>query len=94
VVSIIAANPELAEIVDIVKEKLENPSLDLDESDEFSFENLNLNSSNPISNMTPTSHHHFPVLEMKPTPTPTPPSSQKEDGNNKVPSKVARTLVF
>jgi histone RNA hairpin-binding protein len=36
VVSIIAANPELAEIVDIVREKIDNPTSDYDEFDDSS----------------------------------------------------------
>jgi len=35
-VSIIAANPELAEIVDIVREKMDNPSSEFDDYDESS----------------------------------------------------------
>jgi len=42
VVSIIAANPELAEIVDIVREKMDNPSLDYEDFDESSSDNYNI----------------------------------------------------
>jgi len=98
VVSIIAANPELSEIVDIVREKLENPSLEPDEADEFSL--IDLNTSTPATksqgpltvNSNDNDNDDDPfIIEKKPTPTP-PPS--KEDGNNKAPCKVARTLVF
>jgi len=78
VVSIIAANPELAEIVDIVKEKIDNPSLtDYEDLDDES-------SSDFITNLP--SDNGF-IIDKKLTP-----QSTGEDG--KVQSKVARTLVF
>jgi len=54
VVSIIAANPELAEIVDIVKEKLDNPTLD--------FEDDLGEDSDYLSNSLPSLYHSVPAL--------------------------------
>jgi len=79
VVSIITANPELAEIVDIVREKMDNPSLDdQDEFDESS-------SDFPISL---PSEQEFVIIEKKLTPP------RDGDDSGKVQNKVARTLVF
>jgi len=46
VVSIIAANPELAEIVDIVREKMDNPNPDYEENDSESDFNIHVPSQN------------------------------------------------
>jgi hypothetical protein len=46
VVSIIAANPELAEIVDIVREKMDNPNPDYEENDSESDFNTHVPSQN------------------------------------------------
>jgi hypothetical protein len=78
VVSIIAANPELAEIVDIVREKMENPSLDdLEEFDE---------SSSDFPSTLPS--EEYITIEKKLTPP------RDGDDSVKVQNKVARTLVF
>jgi len=78
VVSIIAANPELAEIVDIVREKMENPSFD-------NYDDFDLDESSSDTHITNLPDNGF--IEKKLTP-----QSTGEDG--KVQSKVARTLVF
>jgi hypothetical protein len=83
VVSIIAANPELAEIVDIVKEKLDNPNPDFDDDDlgeDSDLSNsLSLNQSVPIL-------HSIGFNEMKVSP--------RNGDDTKVVQRVARTLVF
>jgi len=78
VVSIIAANPELAEIVDIVREKIDNPTEDYDEFDE---------SSSDFNPPTILSSERF-IIEKKLTPP------REGDDSGKVQNKVARTLVF
>jgi len=85
VVSIIAANPELAEIVDIVKEKLENPTPDFD--DEFG-DDSDLSNSLPLNQSVPilTTQSENGINEKKVSP--------RNGEDNKVQNKVARTLVF
>jgi len=78
VVSIIAANPELAEIVDIVREKIDNPTSDYDEFDDSSSD------FNPPATI-PTERF---IIEKKLTPP------RDGDDSGKVQNKVARTLVF
>jgi hypothetical protein len=81
VVSIIAANPELAEIVDIVKEKLDNPIPDFDLGDEDS----DLSNSFPLNQSEPALHFDRDFTEKKVSP---------RNDDTKVLNKVARTLVF
>jgi len=82
VVSIIAANPELAEIVDMVKEKLENPTLDFDDlGDEYS----DLSNSVPLNQSDPALHSDSGFYEKK---------APRYGDDTKVQNKVARTLVF
>jgi len=81
VVSIIAANPELAEIVDIVKEKLDNLILDFDLGDEDS----DLSNSFPLNQSEPALHFDRDFTEKKVSP---------RNDDTKVLNKVARTLVF
>jgi len=83
VVSIIAANPELAEIVDIVKEKLDNPNPDFD--DEDLGEDSDLSNSVPLNQSLPALHSHD-FNEKKVSP--------RNGDDSKVQNKVARTLVF
>jgi hypothetical protein len=85
VVSIIAANPELAEIVDIVKEKLDNPTPDFD--DDIG-EDSDLSNSVPLNQSVPTltSLSENGINEKKVSP--------RNGEDNKVHNKVARTLVF
>jgi len=78
VVSIIAANPELAEIVDIVREKIDNPTADYEETDE--------------SELQPTPKLTLPVVQTQVSDKKASPPRTGED--SKVQSKVARTLVF
>jgi len=94
VVSIIAANPELAEIVDIVREKNDNPSSEHEEVDESEPE-FNSNQfidkkvsppQNAFIDKKATPHNGF--IEKKVSPR-----TAGDDGN-KVQTKVARTLVF
>jgi hypothetical protein len=87
VVSIIAANPELAEIVDIVKEKLDNPNADFD--DDLG-DDSDLSYSIPLNQSLPAlpSENGFKGLfnEKKVSP--------RIGDESKVHTKVARTLVF
>jgi len=87
VVSIIAANPELAEIVDIVKEKLENPNPDFDD-DDFGEDSELSNSSSiiPLNQSLPTLPSENGSYEKKVSP--------RIGDDSKVHNKVARTLVF
>jgi len=88
VVSIIAANPELAEIVDIVKEKLDNPNPDFDDDDLGEDSDLSNSSLIPLNQSVPalpSSENGF--------------NNEKKDSprigdDSKVQNKVARTLVF
>jgi len=86
VVSIIAANPELAEIVDIVKEKLENPNPDFD--DDFGDDSDLSNSSSiiPLNQSVPALPSENSSYEKKVSP--------RIGDDSKVQNKVARTLVF
>jgi len=86
VVSIIAANPELAEIVDIVKEKLDNPTPDFD--DDYLGEDSDLSNSVPLNQSVPAlpSLIESGINEKKVSP--------RNGDDNKVQNKVARTLVF
>jgi hypothetical protein len=94
VVSIIAANPELAEIVDIVREKLDNPSL-VETDDEFSLLDL-ITPATPASSFPGTTPQGKEDGFTKSSPAQFPGNlaGSKEDAGNKAPSKVARTLVF
>jgi hypothetical protein len=83
VVSIIAANPELAEIVDIVKEKLDNPIPDFD--DEDLGEDSDLSNSVSLNQSVPALHSDG-FNEKKVSP--------RNGDDSKVQNKVARTLVF
>jgi len=90
VVSIIAANPELAEIVDIVKEKLDNPTPDFDDFGDDSDDYLP-----PLKQRSVPS---FPTDIIGPRST-TNNNSEKispriGDDSPKVQKNVARTLVF
>jgi len=88
VVSIIAANPELAEIVDIVKEKLENPNPDFDDDDDFGDDSDLSNSSSitPLNHSVPALPSESGSYEKKVSP--------RIGDDSKVQNKVARTLVF
>jgi len=94
VVSIIAANPELAEIVDIVREKLDNPSL-VETDDEFSLLDL-ITPATPASSFPGTTPQgkNDGFTKSSPAQFPGNLAGSKEDAGNKAPSKVARTLVF
>jgi hypothetical protein len=83
VVSIIAANPELAEIVDIVREKMENPNSYDEELESDSFGSAPTNSST-IALPTTTQEG---VVDKKVSPP-------RIGNDTKVQNKVARTLVF
>jgi len=88
VVSIIAANPELAEIVDIVKEKLENPNPDFDDDDDFGEDSELSNSQSsiiPLNQSLPALPSENGSYEKKVSP---------RIGDDKVHNRVARTLVF
>jgi len=85
VVSIIAANPELAEIVDIVKEKLDNPIPDFDEDDPGD-DDSDLSNSFPLNQSEPALHSDSGFNEKKVSP--------RNGDDTKVLNKVARTLVF
>jgi hypothetical protein len=92
VVSIIAANPELAEIVDIVREKMDNPAPEHDDEEgepEFSSNQFIDKKVSPPQNSfidkKVTPHNGF--IEKKVSPRTT-------VDENKVQTKVARTLVF
>jgi histone RNA hairpin-binding protein len=78
VVSIIAANPELAEIVDIVKEKMDNPNTDYDED---------LGDDSELSSSQGPSQNGF--NDNKKVSPPRIGDDTKVQNN-----KVARTLVF
>jgi hypothetical protein len=80
VVSIIAANPELAEIVDIVREKMDNPSAFAEDPDDINPPELDTESTPHVA---PT---HDGVIEKKVSPP--------RLGNDTKVQKVARTLVF
>jgi hypothetical protein len=80
VVSIIAANPELAEIVDIVKEKMDNPNTDYE--DDLGDDSDLSNSQNALG----TSQNGF-NNDKKVSPP-------RIGDDTKVQNKVARTLVF
>jgi hypothetical protein len=80
VVSIIAANPELAEIVDIVKEKMDNPNTDYE--DDLGEDSDLSNSQNALG----TSQNGF-NNDKKVSPP-------RIGDDTKVQNKVARTLVF
>jgi len=82
VVSIIAANPELAEIVDIVREKMENPTAYDEELEEQDF----INATSVPSNNVALAPSQDDVIEKKISPP--------RIDTNKVQNKVARTLVF
>jgi len=90
VVSIIAANPELAEIVDIVKEKLENPNPDFDDDDDFGDDSDLSNSSSiiPLNHSVPALPSESGSYEKKVEVSP------RIGDDSKVQNKVARTLVF
>jgi hypothetical protein len=79
VVSIIAANPELAEIVDIVKEKMDNPNTDYD--DDLGEDSDLSTSQNALGN----SQNGFNDKKVSPP---------RIGDDTKVQNKVARTLVF
>jgi hypothetical protein len=79
VVSIIAANPELAEIVDIVKEKMDNPNPDYD--DDTLGDDSELSSS-----QGPISQNGFNDKKVSPP--------RIGDDTKVQNNKVARTLVF
>jgi hypothetical protein len=81
VVSIIAANPELAEIVDIVKEKIDNPNTDYD--DDLGEDSDLSNSQSALG----TSQNGFNNNDKKLSPP-------RIGDDTKVQNKVARTLVF
>jgi len=86
VVSIIAANPELAEIVDIVKEKLDNPIPDFDDDDDLG-DDSDLSNSFSLNQSVPAlpSENSY---EKKVSP------QSIGDDVSKVQSRVARTLVY
>jgi len=91
VVSIILANPELAEIVKIVKEKMENPNFGLgEESDE----------GIPGSPLPPDAPESVRNQQVQTIPEKTVPSGVDSQTlsppktNDNRPPKVARTLVF
>jgi len=86
VVSIIAANPELAEIVDIVKEKLDNPNPDFDDDDFEDSELSNSSSIIPLNQSLPALPSENGSYEKKVSP--------RIGDDSKVQNKVARTLVF
>jgi len=79
VVSIIAANPELAEIVDIVKDKMDNPNTDYE--DDLGEDSDLSNSQNALG----TSQNGFNDKKVSPP---------RIGDDTKVQNKVARTLVF
>jgi len=103
VVSIIAANPELAEIVDIVREKMDNPNADYEDDyeEELSYEPPQPQPQLPLQSTiitTTTDIKATVVLVQKglnnnteKIPSPPPP---RMDEDAKIQSKVARTLVF
>jgi hypothetical protein len=80
VVSIIAANPELAEIVDIVKEKMDNPNTDYE--DDLGDDSDLSNSQNALGK----SQNGFNTDKKV--------SPPRIGDDTKVQNKVARTLVF
>jgi len=103
VVSIIAANPELAEIVDIVREKMDNPTEDYDDY---------YDSSTDLNTMVSDLQNGF-LIEKKVTPRISGPSVQDDSQAGPLPNlkngslgsgskpaagsvqnRVARTLVF
>jgi hypothetical protein len=83
VVSIIAANPELAEIVDIVREKMENPTAYDEELEEQDF----INATSVPSNNVAQAPSQDDGIEKKISPP-------RIGVDTKVQNKVARTLVF
>jgi hypothetical protein len=81
VVSIIAANPELAEIVDIVREKMENPNSSYDDDpDDFG--------------SAPTNHSTSALSTSQEGAVDKKVSPPRIGNDTKVQNKVARTLVF
>jgi hypothetical protein len=80
VVSIIAANPELAEIVDIVREKMDNPSAFAEDLDDINPPDMDSESTQHVDST------HDGVIEKKVSPP--------RLGNDTKVQKVARTLVF
>jgi hypothetical protein len=88
VVSIIAANPELAEIVDIVKEKMDNPNQDYDEEiGEDSELSSSQNNTAPPQGPSSLSSSQNGFNDKKVSPP-------RIGDDTKVQNKVARTLVF
>jgi len=87
VVSIIAANPELAEIVDIVKEKMDNPNQDYDEDigDDSELSSSQNNTAPPQGPSSLSSSNGFNDKKVSPP---------RIGDDTKVQNKVARTLVF
>jgi len=91
VVSIIAANPELAEIVDIVKEKMDNPNQDYDEEIEDSELSSSQNMPGPsasTSSSQQSDNNNYGFNDNKKV------SPSRIGDDTKVQNKVARTLVF
>jgi len=84
VVSIIAANPELAEIVDIVREKMENPNSYDDDLENDSFGSVSSSSNSTVALPTSTQEG---TVDKKVSPP-------RIGNDTKVQNKVARTLVF
>jgi len=89
VVSMILANPELAEIIKIVKEKMENPNFGLGEDDEGIPES-------PCPSGPPESVRDQQSMTSPEKTIPSGVDSQtlSPKTNDKRPPKVARTLVF